>query len=252
MISLEFRARACPLHLDGGDFTLIFLQDISDEKRREALEKIFFHDIMNTLTGLIGYTDLLEGAMANAAQRDLSGCVHALALRLADEIQTQHDLVRLEQGHYTPNRVLARPSDILKELQELFTQYPIAAGKRMRIDGLDIDDQFLTERPQLHRVLVNMVKNAFEASAIGDEIHIRCLSILDTVYFHVWNRQGMDKDVALHIFQRYFSTSGQPGRGLGTYSMKLITEQCLQGEISFSSSAEKGTTFTLKLPRYPQ
>ncbi len=252
LISLEFRARACPLHLDGGEFTLIFLQDISDEKRREALEQIFFHDIRNTLSGLIGYTDLLIGTMTNAAQKDLGGCVHALALRLADEIQTQHDLVRLEHGHYTPNRVMARPSDILKELQELFTQYPIAAGKHMRIDGLDVDDQFLTEKPQLHRVLVNIVKNAFEACPIGDEIHIRSLSILDTVYFHVWNRQAIDEDVASHIFQRYFSTSGQPGRGLGTYSMKLITEQCLQGEVSFSSSVEKGTTFTLKLPRHPQ
>ena len=36
------------------------------------------------------------------------------------------------------------------------------------------------------------------------------------------------EDVKLQIFQRSFSTKG-PGRGLGTYSMKLLTERYLKG-----------------------
>lgn len=33
-----------------------------------------------------------------------------------------------------------------------------------------------------------------------------------------------------------------------TYSMKLLTEQCLGGRISFTSSAEDGTTFCVDYP----
>ena len=58
----------------------------------------------------------------------------------------------------------------------------------------------------------------------------------------------MPKDVKLQIFQRSFSTKGI-GRGIGTYSMKLITEQYLKGTISFVSNGAVGTTFTLRIPQ---
>ena len=46
-----------------------------------------------------------------------------------------------------------------------------------------------------------------------------------------------------------FSTKSSTGRGLGTYSMKLLGERYLGGAVSFSSSAEHGTVFTFELPR---
>jgi sensor histidine kinase regulating citrate/malate metabolism len=51
----------------------------------------------------------------------------------------------------------------------------------------------------------------------------------------------------MQIFQRSFSTKGS-GRGIGTYSMKLLTEQYLGGEILVESSQENGTTFTVVIP----
>jgi signal transduction histidine kinase len=52
--------------------------------------------------------------------------------------------------------------------------------------------------------------------------------------------------IQLQIFQRFFSTKG-PGRGLGTYSMKLFGERYLKGKVDFSSQAPQGTTFTVTL-----
>jgi sensor histidine kinase regulating citrate/malate metabolism len=51
----------------------------------------------------------------------------------------------------------------------------------------------------------------------------------------------------LQIFQRSFSTKGA-GRGLGTYSIKLLGERYLHGTVSFASSAEQGTIFQISLP----
>ena len=53
----------------------------------------------------------------------------------------------------------------------------------------------------------------------------------------------------MRIFQRYYSTKGEPGRGLGTYSMKLFGEQYLGGEVRFDTSESEGTVFSLRLPR---
>jgi signal transduction histidine kinase len=57
----------------------------------------------------------------------------------------------------------------------------------------------------------------------------------------------MAREIQLQIFQRSFSTKG-PGRGLGAYSIKLLTEQYLQGSVTFSTSPKKGTTFIASYP----
>ncbi len=65
---------------------------------------------------------------------------------------------------------------------------------------------------------------------------------------NVWNRQEIPPLAAKRIFQRNFSTKAEYGRGIGTYSMKIIGEQILSGNVSFCSSAAEGTTFFLSLP----
>ena len=44
---VEFRVSAVPFSFSGEEFTVCALHDITDEKRRQVLECIFFHDILN-------------------------------------------------------------------------------------------------------------------------------------------------------------------------------------------------------------
>jgi len=74
----------------------------------------------------------------------------------------------------------------------------------------------------------------------------KCLSQNGT---GVWNKQPIAKDISQRIFQRNFSTKEGAGRGVGTYSMKLFGEQILGGKVNFTTSKEKGTVFSLSLPR---
>jgi len=53
------------------------------------------------------------------------------------------------------------------------------------------------------------------------------------------------------VFQRNFSTHDEPGRGLGTSSMKMLGEQLLGGHVSFISNEHDGTTFMFTLPKKP-
>jgi signal transduction histidine kinase len=57
----------------------------------------------------------------------------------------------------------------------------------------------------------------------------------------------MEQDVQLQIFKRSYSTKGS-GRGLGTYSIKLLGEKFLKGKVWFESEIEKGTTFYFEIP----
>lgn len=63
----------------------------------------------------------------------------------------------------------------------------------------------------------------------------------------VRNPTVMAHTVQLQVFQRSFSTKGE-GRGLGTYSIKLLTERFLKGKASFTSKEGTGTEFRITIP----
>ena len=55
--------------------------------------------------------------------------------------------------------------------------------------------------------------------------------------------------VAPRIFQRYFTTRNEDGRGQGTFVVKHFGEKVLRGRVGFTSTKDGGTTFQLSIPR---
>lgn len=79
---------------------------------------------------------------------------------------------------------------------------------------------------------------------------MRCGLAGERVWFEVHNDSFIPREIQLQVFQRSFSTKGE-GRGLGTYSIKLLTERYLNGSVEFESSIESGTTFRVVYPLGP-
>jgi signal transduction histidine kinase len=102
---------------------------------------------------------------------------------------------------------------------------------------------FRTDATLLGRILLNLLKNALEAGGADTTVTATCrtVSFPHRVRFSVHNDAVMPEKVRAHVFQRSFSTKGT-GRGLGTYSVKLLTES-MGGRVWFDSNAGEGTTF---------
>ena len=96
--------------------------------------------------------------------------------------------------------------------------------------------------------IVNMLKNAFEATEPGGTVELGCELQGRACRFFVSNAETIPPNVASKVFERSFSTKSDVGRGLGTYSMKLFGERILKGKVSFTTSEEYGTTFFIELP----
>ena len=96
-----------------------------------------------------------------------------------------------------------------------------------------------------------MLKNALEATPPQDTVTMSCEDLRRFRNVLVNNSTVMPQDVQLQVFQRSFSTKGEAGRGIGTYSMKLFGERYLGGEVDFVSRDSEGTTFRLRLPKMP-
>ena len=68
----------------------------------------------------------------------------------------------------------------------------------------------------------------------------------DTVKFWVKNDKVIPIYVQAQLFQRSFSTKDS-SRGIGTYSVKLLTENYLKGKVSFVSNETDKTVFSVEL-----
>jgi signal transduction histidine kinase len=247
--ALDLRVWTTPLALDGEQFTVFAALDISHEKRRQALERIFLHDIGNVATGLKWYTELLEKGTPDKG-REFHQALVQLSRELLDEIDSQRILVRAESGELVlmPEHLGTR--QLLQEAVELYNHHPVAHERHLRIDPGVQDTAMTTDRTLLSRVLCNLIKNALEACRTGQTVTIGCSRPGDAVEFWVHNPGVMSHAVQLQVFQRSFSTKGV-GRGLGTYSIKLLTERYLHGRVSFTSSPDQGTTFKVHYPLAP-
>ena len=245
---LFFHVRACPLEVDHRRLLLVLLQDISQQQRMATLERAGFHDLNNTLTALLGASEeLAETARGDLAQE--AHGVHRLAERVAREIQLQRSLAESRVQDIVPQRTPTPVAGLLDELLAAAARHPAARGRSLAVKG-DIPALNLhTDPVLLLRILGNMVINALEATPTGQTVQIAVRPTEAAIEFGVWNPTAIPPDTARRIFQRNFSTKGTVGRGLGTYSMRLLGEQVLGGKVSFATSEAAGTEFRLWLPR---
>ena len=244
--ALNLRVRTSRVLLGEDIFTLFAVENISHEKRREELERIFFHDILNTAGAVRGLADVLELAPPEK-QGEFRHRISLGASRLIDEINSHRLIAAAERDELACNPMPVRAVDFLREILFLFEEHPTARDRELVLSEGGVDCILETDRGLLSRVIVNMVRNALEATPPGGRVTVGCKREDGGVRFRVHNAGAMQRDVALQVFRRSFSTKGR-GRGLGTYSMRLIGERYLKGRIFFTSEAAGGTAFFAEFP----
>jgi signal transduction histidine kinase len=245
--ALDLMVLATPLVHEQEQYLVLSVADISHDKRRQVLERIFFHDVINLAGGADG---LLED-LAERAPREVRSDIelsHATVHDLLEEVQGHRDLVAAEREELTAVPVAVNSTELLSRLARLYACHPLALGRQVRVAPFSSALTFLADPALVKRVLGNLIKNALEACVEGEAVTLGCEAVGTRVRFSVHNPACMPREVQLQLFNRSFSTKG-PGRGLGTYSVKLLTEKYLDGEVRFTSLPEQGTTFFVVLPQ---
>jgi signal transduction histidine kinase len=244
--AMDLRVAATPIEVEGKRFIVVTVEDISQPKRMAVLQRVFFHDVLNTAGCISGYADYL--AKEHEAVNEVSELLIHLSEQLVEEINAQRDLVLAEAGDLALQVDMLMTKQVLEDLRNQYLKSPVAAERKIEL-GETWNGIIWTDWRLLMRILGNMLKNGLEASSPGQAVTMECFSQGEQVVFGVHNPGVMSEEVQLQMFQRSFSTKGQTGRGIGTYSMKLLGERYLGGKVEFVSRLPEGTAFTLSLPK---
>ena len=108
----------------------------------------------------------------------------------------------------------------------------------------------MADRPQIERVIANLVTNAVAATSRGGRISVNARQLNGFVAIAVRDTgRGIPREYLPRIFGRFVqvpgSATGSAGIGLAI-SQRIV--QAHGGEITVQSEAGRGATFTFTLP----
>ena len=244
--AMDLRVRTTPLELEGEHFVIAAAVDVSHEQRRHALERIFFHDLLNSVTSVSMSAQMMKLAPEDDHAAHIDG-IYFGTERMVDAIRAQRELLAAEDRDLAVQPRPLSSGDFLTQLLQTCRDRATFPGRQIKLANTAADTVFHSDPTLLARVLQNMIKNAIEACPEGQTVTVGCDTDGETIAFWVHNPGFIPHDIQLKMFQRSVSSRG-PGRGLGTYSIKLLTERYLHGQVDFTSTEDNGTRFTVRYP----
>ena len=247
--AIDLLTVATPITIGDTEFIVLVMRDISSEKRRELLERFFFHDVINSAGGIYGLACMLaeDENLPEQVQREHKNWLVELSEKLLDDIRNQRKLLAAEKGEFVPECANMSVRTVLAEVLNLYRHHEKAPGRVLQLaDGRDYT--VFSDASVVRRIIGNMTINSLEATQTGGAVTLSARSDGSWVTIEVHNPGEMAADVQLQLFNRSFSTKAASGRGIGTYCMKLFGERYLKGRVSFRSNREEGTVFSFSLP----
>ncbi|NWQ40629.1 ATP-binding protein [Bacillus sp. EB106-08-02-XG196] len=137
--------------------------------------------------------------------------------------------------------------DVLTEVKMLLDPLALKQGVQLH-SYLDSGDFHLfTDRNQLKQALVNLIKNAIEATSEGGKVTITLKQIDHYAYIYIADTgKGMNHEQLSRIGTLFYTTKDK-GTGLGT-SVSLRIIETMKGKVSYKSKLGIGTEVTMILP----
>jgi signal transduction histidine kinase len=147
----------------------------------------------------------------------------------------------------------------MTDINRLVREVPRMVENDLHVQGVSVSTEFQEDVPQimadptqLQQVILNLVKNAIDAIAIGSTTQkaIRLITTYDgksVVSIYVQDTgPGITLDNETQVFDPFFTTKPS-GMGLGlSISRRIIEEH--GGSLRLTETTSKGCTFEITLP----
>ncbi|MFQ5428171.1 MAG: ATP-binding protein [Thermodesulfobacteriota bacterium] len=252
-----FNIRMVPLGDDGTRNLLIFLRDITEEKRVETIKKDFVanvsHELRTPLASIKGYSETLLDANADGEkQKEFLEIIDRHATRMSRIINDLLILSRLESSAFS---LVSDAVDIKELIYSTVKGCLKEAEDRevtIKAELPEVLPSVMGDRDRLEQVVVNLLDNAIKYTSAGGHIIVTaeaqgsevCVDVTDTGI-------GIPEDDISRIFERFYRVDKARSRVLGGTGLGLaIVKHIIQGHngrLDVRSRLGAGSTFSFFL-----
>src|SRR5579875_198828 len=220
-------------------------QEVEEQKAKRikdmgALSSRIAHDLKNPLSVVKNSVELLKMRLSpdDEASKKHYERIDRATVRIAHQIDEVLEYV-------WPKPLAISEDSLLRILKSVISKINL---QQVKVELPDSDTTLSCDGAKLEIVFSNLLLNAVQAMEGVGNIYIRTWDDDKSVRMTVEDTgHGISQDLIPKVFEPLFTTR-QVGTGLGLVSCKSIVERH-GGSICVSSEIDKGTTFTLVLPK---
>ena len=257
----NFSVRIPPFHsldfMDGFDVIADYFNKMAQELAgTESLRTDFIanvsHELKTPLAVMQNYgTMLQQPGLSEEKRLEYAKAVTESSRRLANLITNILKLNKLENQQIYPSM---ETYDLGEQLCECLLSFEnVWEEKELEIEtDLEEDIQVKTDRELLALVWNNLFSNAVKFTEPYGKVSLSLKAEEEYAVVKVTDTGcGISPEVGKHIFEKFYqgdTSHATQGNGLGLALVKRVID-IVNGEISVSSEAGKGSVFTVKLRR---
>ncbi|MEK5379243.1 sensor histidine kinase [Niallia sp. FSL W8-0635] len=204
------------------------------------------HEIRNPLTVVKGFLQLYEKDNSFSTNQKRNFTLMIDELNMAEQVISQFlTMAKPEQEKLTE---LVDVKGVLQSVTDLLHSYGLLHDNRIELKVTE-DCTISANVIELKQLLINIIKNAIEASNYGDLVIVTAEREKDYVVMKVIDHgKGMSDAEVASLGTPFYSLKSK-GTGLGLMICFNIVEK-YNGKIEFKSSKNHGTTATIRFPYY--
>lgn len=242
----------------------VMLDAVRDAQASSHAKSMFLanmsHELRTPLNAIKGYSELIEEEMEEEGfekemiAQDLARIKNSSGhlLSLIDDVL---DLSKIESGKMEFATTFFSLNELLEEVVALFA--PAARRHNNRLQIFMTEEMTISsDELRIRQILFNLISNAVKFTSDGlIEVHLeRCQHHEADILIHVRDTGiGMTPEQLERVFDAFTqadvsTTRKYGGTGLGLTLCRKLAE-LLGGSLQASSKPDKGSTFTLRLPR---
>ncbi len=211
----------------------------------------FSHEFKTPLASIRGFAaQLYESESESVQKKEFAKIILAESAYLDNLCSNTLLFTKLESQNFSDKRELYMLDEQLRSV--LISLEPQWSDKCIDM-SLEADETPVYQCEELlSHVWRNLCDNAIKYTPEGGNIRVCCTQDEDSVTVSVCDTGiGIDEKDLPYIFDRHYRserTEKYGGNGLGLALSRRIAEVC-GGEINVGANAEKGSVFTVKLPK---
>ncbi|WP_010252138.1 HAMP domain-containing sensor histidine kinase [Acetivibrio cellulolyticus] len=223
----------------------------SIEMFRNSFINDFSHEFKTPIVSIRGFAKQLQNDNLSPEKRkEYTDIIISESERLANMSANVLILNKFENQQFITNKTEYELDEQIRDCIILFEKQ--WSKKNIEIN-LDLEPlKIYNNQEMLSHLWINLIENAIKYSNDNGHVAIRCYGTVNGIQFKISDDgNGMDENTLKHIFDKFYqgdNSHAVQGNGLGLSIVKRIVELC-KGEIVVDSETQKGTTFTVKLPK---